>query len=132
MQPANKISFAKFLPGIAWFIVIYILITLPGKDIPKSTFLDEISFDKIVHMGIFGLLTVFFCWPFYKSDLIIEKRAKYFIMIALLTSAWGYSTELIQKFRPELGRTYDLFDWAADSIGALIGYIFSRKKFLHK
>lgn len=131
MQPAKKVSFVKFIPGIAWFIFIYILITLPGKDIPKSNFLDEINVDKLVHMSIFGLLAVLFCWPFYKSSVPSEKRLIYFIVVALLTIAWGYTTELIQKLRPELGRTYDLYDWAADSIGAIIGFIFSRKKFSH-
>ena len=130
MQPTNKIPFIKFIPGIAWFLVIYILVTLPGKDIPKISFLEEISFDKVVHMGMFSVLVVLFCWPFYKSGLSSEKKIKYFIIIALLGSAWGYTTELIQKFWVAIGRTYDLFDWAADSIGALIGYIFSRKKFV--
>jgi hypothetical protein len=130
MQSTNKIPFKKFIPGIAWFIIVFILVTLPGKDIPKSNFLDEINFDKLVHMGIFGLLTVLFCWPFYKSGFSVDKKMKYFFIIALLTSAWGYSTELIQKFWVAIGRTYDLFDWAADSIGAIAGYIFSRKKFI--
>jgi VanZ family protein len=130
MQPTTKILFKKFIPGIAWFIVIYILVTLPGKDIPKSSFLDEISFDKLVHMGLFSVLTVLFCWPFYKTDITVEKKIKYFITVALLASAWGYTTELIQKFWVSIGRTYDLFDWAADSLGALAGYIFSRKKFI--
>jgi VanZ family protein len=130
MQPNNSISFKKFIPGIIWFFIIFILVTLPGKDIPKSSFLDEISFDKVVHMGLFCVLTVLFCWPFYKSDVTDEKKATYFIIIALFASAWGYSTELIQKFWVSIGRTYDLFDWAADSLGALAGYIFSRKKFI--
>jgi VanZ family protein len=130
MQPTTKIPFKKFIPGIAWFIIIYILVTLPGKDIPQSNFLDEINFDKLVHMGLFSVLTVLFCWPFYKTDISVEKKIKYFITIALLVSAWGYTTELIQKFWVAIHRDYDLLDWAADSLGAIIGYIFSRKKFI--
>ena len=130
MQPTTKIPFKKFIPGIVWFIIVYILVTLPGKDIPQSGFLDEISFDKIVHMGMFSVLTVLFCWPFYKTNIPVEKKIKYFITIALLASAWGYTTELIQKFWVSIHRDYELLDWVADSLGALIGYIFSRKKFV--
>jgi len=131
MRSANKIPFKKFIPGIIWFIVIFILVTLPGKDIPKISFLDEIDFDKLVHMGIFGILTILFCWPFHKSQVSAKKKIRYFTIIAVLIIAWGYGTELIQKIWWELGRTYDLFDWAADSIGAIAGYIFSRKKFVN-
>ncbi len=130
MQSINKIAFKKFIPGITWFIIIFVLVTFPGNDIPKISFLDEISFDKLVHIGMFGILTILFCWPFYKSQIAIKKKIKYFIIIAILTSAWGYGTELIQKFWIEIGRSYDLYDWAADSIGAIAGYIFSRKKFV--
>lgn len=130
MQPKNTIPFIKFIPGIAWFIVIYILVTLPGKEIPKVSFLEDINFDKVVHMGLFCVLTVLFCWPFYKTKLPAEKKIKYFITIALLASAWGYTTELIQKFWVAIGRSYELLDWAADSLGAVAGYIFSRKKFV--
>jgi hypothetical protein len=130
MQPTNKIPFVKFVPGIIWFIIIFILVTLPGKDIPSTHFLDEINFDKIVHMGLFCVLTVLFCWPFYKTPIAPETKIKYFITIALLVSAWGYSTELIQKFWVSIHRDYELLDWVADSMGAFIGYVFSRKKFV--
>jgi amino acid permease len=130
MQSTNNLSFKKFIPAIAWFIVIFVLVTLPGKDIPKVDLLEEISFDKIVHMGIFGLLVVLFCWPFDKSYIPDVKKLRYFIIIAFLASAWGYCTELIQKFWTEIGRSYDIFDWIADSLGTLVGYIFSRKNFI--
>lgn len=128
MQPAKKISFKKFIPGIAWFFVVLILIWMPGNDIPKSEFLFKIDFDKFVHAGIFGLLAVLFCWPFYKIAIPRKKKIHYFIIIALLTSVFGYGTELIQKYWAE-GRSYDLMDWLADSTGALGAYIFCSRYF---
>src|SRR5437660_813762 len=112
MPSTNKIPFKKFIPGIACFILIFILVTFPGNDIPKISFLDEISFDKLVHIGMFGILAILFCWPFYKSQVPSEKRIRYFIIIALLTSAWGYGAELIQKFWVSICRSYDLYDWS--------------------
>ena len=63
-----KISFKKFIPGIAWFFIVLVLICLPGKEIPKVGWLININFDKAVHVGVFGLLTILFCRPFYKSS----------------------------------------------------------------
>lgn len=124
MQSAKELSFKKFIPGIIWFIVVVILTTMPGKDIPQSGLFFK-NFDKVVHVGIFGLLALLFCWPFYKTSATNQKKIRYFIIIALLTSAFGYSIELIQKYWAE-GRGYDLMDWLADSAGALGAFIFSR------
>ena len=123
-----KLSFKKFIPGIAWFFVVLVLICLPGKDIPKIGWLTSINFDKAVHVGVFGLLTVLFCWPLYKSDVKTNDRINYFIKIAIATSLWGLATEFIQKFWIP-SRSFDLFDWAADSLGALLAWWFCRKKF---
>jgi VanZ family protein len=131
MQQAKAVSLKKFTPGIIWFVVVLVLIWLPGKDLPESEFLFKIDFDKFVHVGMFGLLTLLFCWPFYKTDVPRQKLIRYFIIIALLASAFGYGCELIQKYWAE-GRSYDLMDWIADSVGALAAYIFCRKFFIQK
>ncbi len=131
MQVENKISFKKFIPGLVWICVVLTLIMIPGKELPESEFLFEINFDKFVHVGIFGLLAVLFSWPMYKTDIAPQKKVLYFLLIALLTSAFGYCTELMQKYWAE-GRSYDLMDWLADSTGALGAFIFCRLFFLKK
>lgn len=123
METVKEISFKRFIPGIIWVLVILVLIMMPANDIPKSEFLFEINFDKFVHAGIFGLLAILFCWPFYKTTISRKRKISYFIIIAILTSAFGYGTELIQKYWGH-GRSYDLMDWIADSTGAFCAYIF--------
>ena len=123
-------SFKKFIPGIAWFFVVLVLICLPGKDIPQIGWLTRINFDKVVHIGVFGLLAVLFCWPFYRSSFTKKEHLQYFIKIAIATSVWGLTTELIQKFFIP-SRSFDLLDWAADSIGALIAFWFCSRKFIN-
>ena len=123
MKTVKEISFKRFIPGIIWVLVILVLIMMPANDIPKSEFLFEINFDKFVHAGIFGLLAILFCWPFYKTTISRKRKISYFIIIAILTSAFGYGTELIQKYWGH-GRSYDLMDWIADSTGAFCAYIF--------
>lgn len=125
----QKISIKKFLPGIAWFFIVLIVTCLPGSDIPKVGWLDKIYFDKWVHIGMFGGLTFLFCWPFYKSHFSTQKRINYFIKIAIAASIWGLTIEFIQRFYIA-GRSFDLLDWAADSLGALFALLFCSKKFI--
>jgi VanZ family protein len=125
----QKISIKKFLPGIAWFFIVLVLTCLPGSDLPKVGWLDKIYFDKWVHIGLFGVLTFLFCWPFYKSDFSTQQRTYYFIKIAMAASIWGLTIEFIQRFYLS-GRSFDLLDWAADSLGALIALWFCTKKFI--
>ncbi len=121
-----KISFKKFLPGIAWFFIVLYIMCLPGRELPS---VDNSYFDKIVHMGVFALLVLLFCWPFYSSSFNKKERLHYFIKIAIAASLWGFAIEIIQKYFA-IGRYFDLVDWVADSIGALIALWFCSKKFV--
>lgn len=124
-----KVSFIKFIPGIAWFFIVLVLICLPNNEIPKIGWLTNINFDKAIHVGVFGLLTVLFCWPFYNSSLPNKERLQYFIKIAIATCVWGLTTEIIQKFFVP-GRSFDMFDLAANTLGAVIAFWFCKKKFI--
>ena len=124
-----KISFIKFIPGIAWFFVVLYLLCLPESDIPQISWTNKIIFfDKWVHMALFGILTFLFCLPFNISLFSKKQLLQYFIKIAIAASVWGLAIEFIQRFYVP-GRDYDLFDWAADSLGALVAYWCCRKKF---
>lgn len=119
----KSISFKQFIPGIIWFIIVFISIALPRNDIPKgSEWIDLIlDFDKMIHGAMFGLLALLFMIPFLKEDFSILQRKRIFISISIATCCWGYITECIQLFVP--GRSYDLVDWTADCLGVLLTYI---------
>jgi len=117
------------MPGIAWFFVVLVLLCMPGKDIPSNNWFDIIYFDKWVHTGIFGLLALLFMLPIARSSMGQKEKLHYFIRIAIATSIWGLTTEFIQKYWA-IGRSFDLTDWAADSLGALAAFIICRKKYL--
>ena len=130
MKPLNIKS---FIPGIAWFFVVLILICLPGEAIPKPRgwfeWMNLIQFDKLVHTGIFGMLAFLFILPVGRSGFSTHEKRHYFIRVSLSVCIWGLTTELIQKFFIPT-RQFDLVDWAADSIGAAIALLFSWKIFL--
>ena len=122
----KKISFKKFIPGIVWFFIVLILMCLPGNQLPETDWLHINYFDKIMHVGVFAILGFLFCLPFHKSGVSTAERKSYFIKIALSVSIWGLTTEFIQKYIA-IGRSFDLLDWTADSIGALIAFLITKK-----
>ncbi|MEO6188714.1 MAG: VanZ family protein [Ginsengibacter sp.] len=117
----KRIGFINFLPGIAWFFVIIFLTCLPGKDLPKIGWLEDIFFDKWVHIGLFGLLTFLFSYPIFKTEWTVKSKLSYFLLITILSSFWGLGIEFIQEYYVP-GRSFDLLDWAADTVGALIAF----------
>jgi hypothetical protein len=124
------IGVKKFIPGIAWFFVVLILVCTPGKDLPKvGAWFEQIDFDKFIHIGIFALLAFLFMYPFFKSSYSKKQQWYYCIKIAIATCIWGITTELLQKYFVS-GRSFDLMDWAADSLGGLAALIFCKIYFL--
>ena len=129
-SPYGRIREKKFIPGIAWFFLVLVLICLPGSDLPTvDDWFSKIYFDKWVHVGLFAILAFLFMRPFLKSGLPIKEKWNYIIKIAIATSVWGLTTEIIQKFFVP-GRSFDMGDWSADSLGALIALLFSWIRFL--
>jgi VanZ family protein len=125
----KRIKMYKFVPGIAWFFIVLVLMCLPGKDIPSNNWFNKIYFDKWVHTGVFGLLALLFMLPVALSPINNKKKLQYFIRIAIASSVWGLTIEFIQKYWIP-GRSFDLFDWAADSLGAVIAFIACKKKYI--
>ena len=125
----QKVKAVKFIPGIAWFFIVLGLMCIPGAALPHiDDWFNKIYFDKWIHFGVFAVLTILIGWPFNKSLIPPAKRTQYFLAIALFASAFGYCTELMQKYWiPD--RDYEVLDWAADSFGALIGFYFNKKVF---
>lgn len=124
------ISFKKFIPGIAWFFLVLLLICLPGNDLPKADdWMDAIFFDKWVHAGLFSVLAYLFMRPVCKTDLSKISKWNTVIKIALACIVWGLTTEYIQKFFVT-GRAFDLMDWAADSAGTLLALFVCHKFYL--
>lgn len=118
----KKIPFKMFLPGIAWFFIVDALTLMPASDVPEVGWMDNIpNFDKLVHAALFGGLTLLFSFPFFKAKFSFRKKIHYFTKIAISSSIWGLAVEFIQKFFIP-SRDFDLLDWAADSIGALIAF----------
>ncbi len=124
--PDKALHIKKFIPGIAWFFVILILVCIPGYDLPKvDKWLIEINFDKMVHVGIFTVLVYLFVLPLARSSMTLKEKWHYAIKITLAAAVYGLITELLQKFYIP-GRSFNLSDVAADALGGVITLIYCR------
>src|SRR5574341_1302942 len=101
-------------PAIAWAVFIFGLSSI--EKMPTIKFF--ISTDKLAHLIVFFVLC-FLSWrAFYYQQSFAWLKSQAMLFAFLLTSLYGLSDEFHQRFVP--GRTYDLFDFLADSLGALI------------
>ena len=115
----NK-SLKIFALPIIWALFIAFLCGLPGRDIPHISFLELLSFDKIVHAGIFFILVLLIHKSFRKTP-----NRKNSIAYALCMSIpYGGILEILQQELFE-DRTADLFDFIANTFGCFLawGYI---------
>lgn len=104
--------------SIVWFLIVTVLLCIPGSDLPKSGFFDAIPFfDKWVHIFLFCVLTYLFLAGFLE-----QKRTKAALIIVILAIGYGTIMEFVQKyFIPN--RSFDLTDILADAIGCILGYV---------
>lgn len=120
-----------FLPAIVWFFISIILLTLPGSSFPKEDWLDKLWLDKWVHIALFGIMTVLFCWSLSKQAIVSKKIKGHFILTGILCLIYGITMEFVQKcWIPN--RSFDMGDIIADGAGAAAGVMYSFKRYIKK
>ncbi len=108
----DKYRKLSLLFAIIWTIIIFIGCSLPGRDLPSVHLFDQ--FDKVVHFSFFLLFFIF--W--YFSPTIFFKKSLAWIMI---TAIVGFGIEFYQ-IHFVVGRSFDVWDGVADTVGALAGF----------
>ena len=108
----------SFLPAFLLLIISFVLLILPGSDIPKSDIFELLHFDKWVHIGMFGLLTILWCYPLLKAGIATKII---FFLIAAAVTLYGVAMEFVQEFFA-VGRSFDSMDILADTIGAVLAF----------
>jgi VanZ family protein len=93
---------------------------LPGDRFPKFTWFEKVYGDKIVHVGIFTLLTALFLWPFLMNPPIKIKRIA--LLLAVCGILYGTAIEFIQG-NFIANRSFDVWDIVADTAGSFIPFL---------
>jgi VanZ family protein len=120
MNQSRRIGFASYvLPVILFSMLIYFVSSLSAP--PAPTYPFEWG-DKINHAGAYGIMMILALratrWLMPRSPLAAQ------IAVALLyCMLYGGSDEIHQAFVPN--RSSDIFDWIADTVGALLAIAFA-------
>jgi VanZ family protein len=106
------VSSRRWLPPLLWAALILILTSLPGSLVPVSPFRN---FDKVVHLTIYGVLGWFTARALSNGS---RLAAAAFVAVAII-SCFSALDEWHQQSISR--RSMELLDWAADTMGAVIG-----------
>lgn len=94
-------------------VLIVIAVLIPGKDLPD---VNIGGYDKLIHMIMFAAWAVAVRYD--------SRRRPLNFMIVLLTGiAFSALTEVLQLLVE--GRSFDLYDMAADALGLVVGLLVS-------
>jgi VanZ family protein len=112
-------------PALLLTIFIFILMALPGNMLPKEekTFIPNL--DKLIHATLFGSFVFLWCIYYSTRKEKNNHATSRYVLILIIACLYGVATELMQKYLIP-NRDYDIYDIMADSVGALLGYIFVR------
>ena len=112
--------------GLIWGIIVLLLSILPGNYFPEvSSFWELFSPDKIIHLFIFGVLTILLIFGFRKQNTYKMLQIHFFFFATTIGIIYGLTTELLQLIMNN-GRHASFYDFVADSVGCLIGLIICR------
>lgn len=102
---------------LVWPVALALTITVcSGRAVPDWG--EAITYsDKVVHFGIYGLMATLV------ARLAAVQRTRPLGMYAaiLIVSVFGVTDELHQHFTP--GRSMDVWDWVADTLGAIVATV---------
>lgn len=107
---------------LLWAILIFILCCLPGKSIPYRSIWDEFGLDKLIHASLFCILIVLAAAVIYKESGDGNKMR--LIIAVVFAIVYGGMLEIFQQQFIE-GRSADVFDFVANSAGAIVGAYFN-------
>jgi len=113
----------KIWPAFIWSVMIFILLIIPGKELPAGPELP--SFDKIIHMVLFGVQV--WLWSYYiKHGTNFSPHLWIFLLIFLLSCLYGIGMEYYQRYFV-LNRAFETGDILADIIGSAIAFLLFRR-----
>jgi len=112
-----------FYKSIIWTIIIIILSNISGDSVDNVNI--NIPFmDKIVHSGLYFILSFLLTWDLNKLD--IYKFSKNAIITIIYSTSVGLFMEITQKYLAQ-NRSFDIFDELFNIIGVLSGILFFYK-----
>jgi VanZ family protein len=99
---------------VLWPVVLTAVITWESLSHMPSVGPDWLSFDKLAHFGVFGLLAT----AVVRIERVKSRRWRGAMVAVALVSAYGGLDEWLQSFTDYRSMEFD--DWVADTLGAAV------------
>ncbi|MFP4288793.1 MAG: VanZ family protein [Bacteroidota bacterium] len=109
------------LPAFVWALTIIVLILMPSGNIPKTKLLNIPHIDKLVHFGLFFVLSILLDFGFRKQPFKSFLQKNHYTISLLFCVIFGVGTELLQFVFTSQGRSATVLDFIANFSGALAG-----------
>ena len=118
-----------FLPSVIWMGIIFFLSIIPGQDLPDFSIWALLSFDKLIHVIFYMVLSFQVmkgCIRQYHSPKIRNNSSKIAIGSSVI---YGGFVEIVQEVYL-IDRYGDWLDVLANTVGAVAGVIVFRLIFI--
>jgi VanZ family protein len=118
----DRLNVRRWLPPLVWAGVIIFATSMPSELVPAQVS----SFDKVAHFGMYAILA----WLLARHGTEVAGRWVAMVLAIIVASGFGAVDEWHQQYIP--GRSTELADWQADTLGAAVGAlvyaVFSRRR----
>lgn len=106
---------------LCWLLLVLLLTLTPGENMPQTSLWEDLlSFDKVAHFFIFGVLVFLMIIGLSKQYRYQFLRSKAVQVSLAIGIAYGIIIEIIQLFIP--GRGFEVADIIANTIGCFMGF----------
>ncbi len=108
----------RLIPALVWLLIVIVALLTPGNNLPKVPLFPHA--DKLVHLGVFAVLTFFWCRVGTineKGELKIANLTTNLLVFSIIIPIL---LEYLQAFVPN--RSFEFGDIVANLLGGLIGF----------
>lgn len=106
--------------SILWGAVILLLCGLGGNEFPSFRWDFSLSFDKIIHIGFYGVFSLLICVGYFKQHIDSAKRKKAWQVALCCSVVYGLLVEWLQA-NVFFERSADVMDMVANTEGSILG-----------
>ncbi len=107
-----------FWKSILWATIIFLLSSIPGKNLDKANIFDLLYIDKLVHVFLYFILTILLIPGFKKFVNFLSERS-YLVYSLVISLFYGMIIEIFQLYVFH-DRSAEFMDIVANLAGALI------------
>ena len=112
----------SFWIALCWTLLIFYLCLKPAT-IEKNS--DFVNADKLIHFTLYFVFVIlWYRFLIYRKSFLVENK----VALVVVSIVLGIIIEILQKYYTQ-SRHADFFDVLANSLGSIVGILFSIKYF---